>query len=160
MFAATGSGFGYTMEMAKAIPWRDRVIPEPNSGCWLWEGALNGHGYGQITRGGKGYRVPRLAWEEANGPIPEGMIVCHKCDVRACCNPDHLFLGTAKDNTQDALAKGRLTGGFFLNALQTHCKRGHEFTPENTWNHQGKRYCRQCKNERQRSYYARKVRHG
>lgn len=81
--------------------------PEPNSGCWLWIGATNHFGYGLLTIMGESYRAHRLSWEVHNSPIPKGMFVCHKCDTPACINPDHLFLGTSKDNMLDASRKGR-----------------------------------------------------
>ena len=143
----------------QAIPWQERLIPEPNSGCWLWDGAVNNDGYGTIFRGGKQHKVHRLAWEEAHGPIPDGLNVCHTCDVPACCNPAHLFLGSQQDNMQDCLGKGRFKGGSFLNALKTHCPQGHEYTPENTLTYRGMRTCRQCNKERcMARYYARKGR--
>ncbi|MGI9292377.1 MAG: HNH endonuclease signature motif containing protein [Pseudomonadales bacterium] len=81
----------------------DKVSPEPNSGCWLWMGAITNGGYGSFKRGLKAHRI---SWEIHRNPIPEGFCVCHKCDVRSCVNPDHLFLGTYLDNHRDMVAKG------------------------------------------------------
>jgi len=87
------------------------TYPEPNTGCWLWGGHIKADGYGEITFKKKYYRAHRLSWERHNGPIPSGLLVCHKCDVRSCINPEHLFLGTQKDNIRDALSKGRMAVG-------------------------------------------------
>ena len=78
------------------------------SGCWLWFKAIVTNGYGQI-RNGAGKRPPahRVSWEIYRGAIPDGLWVLHKCDVRNCVNPDHLFLGTHQDNVDDREAKGR-----------------------------------------------------
>jgi len=83
-------------------------IPEPNSGCRLWLGAEAGKGYGRISIGNKNFRAHRISWEVHRGPIPIGLVVCHKCDVRACINPEHLFLGSQVDNIIDAITKGRM----------------------------------------------------
>ena len=85
--------------------------PDPNSGCWLWVGTWSMKGYGNLVVKGKTYRAHRLQWERFNGPIPDGLIVCHRCDTPPCVNPDHLFLGTNKDNTLDAVSKGHIGAG-------------------------------------------------
>ncbi len=89
----------------------DRIWPEPNSGCFLWLGAHNGKGYSQIKIRGKRFFVHRLVYQLTKGAIPSGMVVMHKCDNPACCNPNHLTIGTPKDNTRDAVRKGRMAFG-------------------------------------------------
>ena len=83
--------------------------------CWLWARTkLEPNGRARIRPlGDKGprYLVYRFAWELVYGPIPDGLIVCHSCDVGHCCNPAHLFLGTYKDNMEDAARKGRMPRG-------------------------------------------------
>ena len=84
-----------------------RVMPVPNSGCWIWLGSINDFGYGKLTLNSKSVRAHRLSWEQHRGPIPDGLWVLHKCDVPCCVNPDHLFLGTRVDNVRDMFQKGR-----------------------------------------------------
>lgn len=91
------------------LPIRLARHTERTPGCWLWRGTIQTTGYGQIRVGQRGpvYLAHRLAWELANGPIPKGMLVLHHCDNPPCVRPDHLFLGTHRDNALDCIAKGR-----------------------------------------------------
>lgn len=97
--------------MGKRIPLLERFKRHVERGksCWLWTGNRNQAGYGQLRLGRRGGTVSahRLAWQLFRGPIPDGLIVCHHCDNPSCVNPDHLFVGTHKDNAQDMIAKGR-----------------------------------------------------
>lgn len=91
---------------------RDRFYakfqPIPESGCWIWDACGSAHGrYGYIHVGDRNRPAHRVSWEIHRGPIPDGLEVCHKCDVEACVNPAHLFLGTHKDNCMDRDSKGR-----------------------------------------------------
>lgn len=81
--------------------------------CWIWTKSRDKNGYGKtsITSDGvtRHVRAHRVLWELVNGPIPEGKMVCHRCDNPPCVNPDHLFLGDALSNMRDKIAKGRAT---------------------------------------------------
>lgn len=81
--------------------------------CWLWEGSLDSDGYGRATaKGGPSETLAhRIAWTFANGPVPDGLSVCHRCDVPACVNPAHLFVGTSQDNQADKVQKNRQARG-------------------------------------------------
>ena len=79
--------------------------------CWEWQEGKSKQGYGQFTLYGAHLRAHRFAWMLTHGPIPDEMLVCHKCDNPPCCNPSHLFLGTHLDNQRDKKAKGRCATG-------------------------------------------------
>ncbi len=84
---------------------RSERIPE--SGCQIWLGAVDVWGYGIIHVRDKVLKTHRLSWEFHRGEIPAGLFVLHRCDIPCCISPNHLFLGTLVDNSQDCLKKGR-----------------------------------------------------
>jgi hypothetical protein len=79
-----------------------------SEGCWEWQGARDGKRYGVLRVDSQNIGTHRVSWVIANGPIPDGLFVCHTCDNPPCVNPAHLFLGTNQDNQRDASQKGRL----------------------------------------------------
>ncbi len=82
-------------------------VDQTGEGCWLWQGTMLRQGYGCFKIAGKMYKAHRVAYTFAKEVIPLGLFVCHHCDNPRCVRPDHLFIGTLKDNTADMLAKGR-----------------------------------------------------
>lgn len=86
------------------------AAPVTESGCWIWLGNTV-CGYGTVNLGDRTRRANRVAFELANGEIPDGAIICHRCDVRECVNPAHLYAGTHADNARDAMLRKRLPSG-------------------------------------------------
>ncbi|WP_418060763.1 HNH endonuclease signature motif containing protein [Pimelobacter simplex] len=124
----------------------DHVAPNAN-GCLIWVGAQN-KGYGKLRRHGRTWGAHRFAWTIQRGSIPDGMVIDHLCRTPLCVNVAHMEVTTIRINTIRGLSdSGR-------NFWKTHCKRGHEFTPENTGSTNGDkpgRACRICKRLHQRA---------
>lgn len=101
--------------------------------CWEWQRYRNNHGYGALRFKGQQAYAHRVAWRLWHGDYPDHLCVLHHCDNPACVRPDHLFLGTRKDNSRDMIAKGR--GALqrpweHPNAKKTHCPQGHPYDRE------------------------------
>lgn len=119
-------------------------VTKHQEGCWEWTGAINGHGYGHIKIEGRMVPAHRVAYEFLVNPIPEGLDLDHLCRTRHCVRPTHLEPVTRRTN----ILRGKNFSAHY--ARQTHCKRGHEFTPENTYEWGTSRHCRTCRRERDR----------
>ena len=90
----------------------EKVIKIPESGCWIWIGSITNHGYGTMTLGrNKNISAHRASYELKHGPIPDGMLALHHCDIKCCVNPDHIFLGTQQANMDDKVCKNRQANG-------------------------------------------------
>lgn len=110
------------------------ISPEPNSGCWLWDGAVCNKGYGVTTR----FRAHRVVYSAIVGEIPKGLVLDHKCRVRSCCNPDHLEPVTSRENVLRGI------GVAAQNARKLICDNGHPLDDVYI-DPKGHRYCRACR---------------
>lgn len=128
-------------------------IPEPNSGCVLWLGHVNGNGYGQISVGKRRkLAAHRAAYEHRFGSVPEGHVLDHLCRVRSCINPEHLEAVTTRENILRGISPSA------LRAKQTHCVHGHPLSGDNLRiSALGQRQCRECNRAAVRRYKAKKA---
>ncbi len=123
--------------------------PNLEGPCFVYRRSKNS-GYGQVSFNGRMVLVHRYVWEQANGPVPEGLELDHRCVNRACCNLKHLRAVTHQVNSTENLSSPAV---WQIRAAQTHCKRGHEYTEANARTTRcGHRVCRICKRERSRQY--------
>jgi hypothetical protein len=138
----------------KAEQFFSKFKPLP-SGCWEWIANKAPSGYGQFRKNThKNMRAHRFSYEFFRGPIPDGLVIDHLCLKKDCVNPCHLEVVTVKENT----LRGIAVNGH-INAMKTHCKQGHEYTPENTLkkinNRNGSigRGCRACRDKSNAARY-------
>lgn len=155
VLAATGRA-------AKRLVWADNATRfwryvEKSDGCWLWRGGCKPAGYGVFSerlgpRKTRTWNAHRYAWTLVNGPIPDGKMLCHQCDVKNCVKPNHLELGDASRNIREAIERGLFTKA---NRFRTHCLRGHHLlTPETLGTGPKGDFCRVCRRESSRRHKA------
>lgn len=131
-----------------------KAIPEPNTGCWIWTGSTN-QGYGRLKFRGKRLYAHRWAYERIFGRVPSGLVSDHLCRVRCCVNPAHIELVSDVENIRRGF-RDRRRLGIFGKVTSSHCRKGHELSPENTLVAAGYRRCRKCVNANHRKSRARK----
>lgn len=129
----------------RAVPLEERFWQKVERGndCWTWVGAKNPSGHGRFWVDGKNMPSHRYAYEMLVGPIPEGLHIDHLCQNPSCVNPAHMEPVTLWENLRRAPNQVAV-----VNAAKTHCPHDHEYTPENTYRHSGRRICRTCQRDR------------
>lgn len=137
-----------------------KISPEPNTGCWIWEGAISDTGYGNASVVIDGKRVTknvhRLLYEIEKGPIAKKLQIDHLCRNRWCVNPDHLEPVTSRENNLRGIGPQRLAE---RNLFKTHCPRGHAYSDKNLYAYNGKngrkwRGCCECRRVNVRKFRA------
>ena len=119
-----------------------KVVPEPNSGCWLWVGATSKGGYGACSLAGIQRYTHRLAYESLVGPIPGALQIDHLCRTRCCCNPVHLEPVTVRENAVRGVS-GKVNAA--RQRAITHCPHGHPYDDTNTSFRVQRNRARRCK---------------
>jgi hypothetical protein len=128
------------------------VVRVPESGCWLWEGAVSKLGYGRIAFEGKAKFAHRVAFTTLVGEVPDGMELDHLCKVRSCVNPYHLEPVTRLENM-------KRSGAFVYRQQRSHCPKGHELTEDNKYFAacSNKYLCRACLKARKQRHLLKKA---
>ena len=116
------------------------------NGCWIWIGKISGRGYGSFPIGKINYAAHRIFYEQAKGEVPDGMVLDHLCRNIRCVNPNHLEPVTMKENTLRGI------GPTALNAVKTHCPKGHPYNGGNLRFRRGRRHCNACDTEHKQAY--------
>lgn len=131
----------------------NKIMPEPNTGCWFWLGGMRDakEGYGGFPYEGKTWRTHRLVYTLLRGPVAKELDIDHLCRNRICCNPEHLEPCTRKTN----IHRGK--GIAAKNLVKTHCSQGHAYTEENTYVWGNQRFCKTCHKKYGRAYDAKRV---
>lgn len=120
--------------------WSNVVTSPDPADCWDWKGSVNGKGYGRLSVAGRTVLIHRLSYEIHDGPLTEGLLICHQCDNRRCSNPAHLFEGTHEENMSDMVSKkrsgkrggkGEMNGNARLTVEQVHEIR-HKYATQRT----------------------------
>lgn len=133
------------MDEKQFVRFEAKYLAEPTCGCWLWSGSVNSKGYALLGIERKAKLAHRLSYEHFIGIIPKGMQIDHLCRVRCCVNPHHLEPVPARVNILRGIGPTR------QNADKTHCIRGHALAGDNLFIKDGKRQCRECTAENQRT---------